>query len=690
MPVSHSAANSQTVSQSAVWHEANRCYLMGCLDRLRQRLEAQGGRSRSRRPVACPYPLLKLQVYVAISLELLYLSMGRVSALAILCKTLHLTAFEQGVLLLCAGGELEATWGPLCAAAQADPQRNFPTFGLALALFPDAHWSALTPDAPLRQWRLLRFDADRPLTTSPLRIDERILHYLLGLTYLDESLTSLVQRVKTTDQLVPSHVAIVQQITANWQGIAQLSAYPVIQLCGSDRAGKQAIAAAACQQLKVSLYSLPAFLLPRQSQDLQTFLRRWRREALLTRSALLIDDDGVSPEGGGYGSAIAHMLETVPGMLFVSNRDRRPPAYRPTITFDIGQPTSQEQRLLWQTALGTAAQTLNGYIDTLVSQFDLSAPTVNTIGTSVLKQLETEADNDVAGVAGDRLQQQLWQACRGQARPRMEDLAQPISSRAEWDDLVLPQEQKMVLREIAAHVRQRATVYERWGFGRGGRGLGISALFAGASGTGKTMAAEVLAEALQLDLYRIDLSAVVSKYIGETEKNLRRVFDAAEMGGAILLFDEADALFGKRSEVKDSHDRHANIEVSYLLQRMEAYRGLAILTTNLKDALDQAFLRRIRFTVRFPFPDATQREEIWRRVFPATVPTADLSPAKLARLNVAGGNIRNIALNAAFLAADAGESVQMKHILEASHSEYIKLEKPLSDTEIKGWMRSPA
>ncbi|MEL6764354.1 MAG: AAA family ATPase, partial [Cyanobacteria bacterium J06607_6] len=181
-------------------------------------------------------------------------------------------------------------------------------------------------------------------------------------------------------------------------------------------------------------------------------------------------------------------------------------------------------------------------------------------------------------------------------------------------------------------------------------------------------------------------SAVVSKYIGETEKNLRRVFDAAEMGGAILLFDEADALFGKRSEVKDSHDRHANIEVSYLLQRMESYRGLAILTTNLKDALDQAFLRRLRFTVRFPFPDATQRAEIWRRVFPTTVPTEGLKPDKLARLNVAGGNIRNIALNAAFLAADAGESVQMKHLLEASRSEYIKLEKPLIDVEIKGWI----
>ena len=199
------------------------------------------------------------------------------------------------------------------------------------------------------------------------------------------------------------------------------------------------------------------------------------------------------------------------------------------------------------------------------------------------------------------------------------------------------------------------------------------------------MAAEVLANELALDLYRIDLSAVVSKYIGETEKNLRRLFDAAEETGAILLFDEADALFGKRSEVKDSHDRYANIEVSYLLQRMEAYRGLAILTTNFRAALDPAFLRRIRFIVNFPFPDASQRAEIWRGVFPAQTPVDGIDIGRLTQLNVAGGNIRNIALNAAFLAADAGEPVGMAHLLAAARGEYAKLEKPMSDAEFRNW-----
>jgi SpoVK/Ycf46/Vps4 family AAA+-type ATPase len=287
----------------------------------------------------------------------------------------------------------------------------------------------------------------------------------------------------------------------------------------------------------------------------------------------------------------------------------------------------------------------------------------------------------------------LWDASRAAARAQLEraahgaeSLAQRIEPTATWDDIVLPDAQMRILRDIAAHVRQRHRVYEEWGWGaKSARGLGITALFAGASGTGKTMAAEVLANELRLDLYRIDLSAVVSKYIGETEKNLRRVFDAAEAGGAILLFDEADALFGKRSEVKDSHDRYANIEISYLLQRMEQYRGLAILTTNLQEHLDRAFVRRLRFIVQFPFPDSAQRAEIGRRIFPRTTPTEQLDPQRLARLNVAGGAIRNIALHASFLAADENRAVNMSHLARAAQSEYGKMNRTMSESEIRDW-----
>jgi len=233
-------------------------------------------------------------------------------------------------------------------------------------------------------------------------------------------------------------------------------------------------------------------------------------------------------------------------------------------------------------------------------------------------------------------------------------------------------------------MRQRDVVNEQWGFAaKHERGLGLTALFAGNSGTGKTMAAEILAADLDLDLYKIDLASVVSKYIGETEKNLRAIFTAAEESGAILLFDEADALFGKRSEVRDSHDRYANLEISYLLQQMESYRGVAILTTNMQHALDPAFLRRIRFIVQFPFPDAAARARIWRRIFPAATPVANLDFDRLGQLNVTGGTIRNIAMHSAFLAADDSMRVEARHIVAAARTEYAKMEKPLTAAETR-------
>jgi SpoVK/Ycf46/Vps4 family AAA+-type ATPase len=258
-----------------------------------------------------------------------------------------------------------------------------------------------------------------------------------------------------------------------------------------------------------------------------------------------------------------------------------------------------------------------------------------------------------------------------------------------WADIVLTDEGQRTLTQIADQVAHRTTVYETWGFGdRVTRGLGLSALFAGPSGAGKTMAAEVLANHLRLDLYRIDLSAVVSKYIGETEKNLRRLFDAAEGGGSILFFDEADSLFGKRSEVRDSHDRYANIEVNYLLQRMEAYRGLAVLATNLRSALDSAFLRRLRFIVEFEFPAAAQRRAIWEKAFPPAAPHADLDFDRLGRLQASGGMIRNIALNAAFLAAGAETPITMRHVLAAARTEFRKLELPMPERDFT-WEGAP-
>jgi SpoVK/Ycf46/Vps4 family AAA+-type ATPase len=315
----------------------------------------------------------------------------------------------------------------------------------------------------------------------------------------------------------------------------------------------------------------------------------------------------------------------------------------------------------------------------LVAQFQLPPHVVRAAATTVRRRLPYEDELDAAQLA--------WQAGMEEARVGMDELGRRIEPEAGWDDLVLHERQTSVLREIVAHVRQRATVHQEWGFaGTLRRGLGVTAMFAGGSGTGKTLAAEVMAKELGLDLFIVDLSQVVSKYIGETEKNLRRVFDAAERGGALLLFDEADALFGKRSEVKDSHDRYANLEVSYLLMRMEAYRGLAILTTNMKKALDTAFLRRIRFVVDFPFPGEHERAEIWRRVLPSQAPVKDIDPRLLAQLTVAGGSIRNIALSGAFLAAEEGDRLQMRHMMAAARTEYLKLERSLTPAEVRGWV----
>jgi hypothetical protein len=394
----------------------------------------------------------------------------------------------------------------------------------------------------------------------------------------------------------------------------------------------------------------------------------------LNQGVLLLDADQSDTIDTAKENAIALLIEQISTPFIITSQDRQPPRYRPILTFEVNKPTAKEQREFWMEALGTSSEDLTGLIDQLVSQFNLNFSEIK----SACLQAKSEAEIS---------QNQLWNICRIQARPKLDELAQRIEMKASWEDLVLPPTQQQILQTIASHVRQRTTVYERWGFAqKGGRGLGITALFAGASGTGKTMAAEVLAGELNLDLYKIDLSSVVSKYIGETEKNLRRVFDAAETGGVILLFDEADSLFSKRSDVKDSHDRYANLEVSYLLQRMESYQGLAILTTNLKDSIDTAFMRRIRFIVKFSVPDVSQRMELWQRIFPKDTPTKDLNIKKLAQLSLAAGNIRNIALNAAFLAADENQPITMAHLLKATESEYAKLERPLTEVEIKGWI----
>ena len=648
------------MSDNTHWLEANQQSLMRAIGRVRALLEQKPVTSHDNSPA--------LEDSAADAFK------DAPPLLDALCTTFGLSSFERDVLLLCAGIELDSKFAALCATAQGDTARAYPTFSLALGAFPDAHWSALAPNAPLRRWRLIEISNGNAMTTGPLRIDERVLHYLTGVSHLDDRLAGLVEPLGVQGELVPSQHILAERVTQAWSNRIKISELPIVQLCGDESTAKRAIAAAACKSIGLNLHQISALSLPRDSREMDALIRLWQREAALSTSALFVDAHDLDGTDAAHRSAVTRLIDHLSAPLFVSTRARWKNTTGLMLTLDVSKPTAAEQHALWQNLLGAHSISLNGKLDALVSQFDFGASSIRAAAM----------EGDIGETPPEWVT--IWDACRTQARPGLDDLAQRIEPVAAWDELVLPDAQRTILREIAAHVRQRYRVYENWGFARKStRGLGISALFAGASGTGKTMAAEVLANELRLDLHRIDLSQVVSKYIGETEKNLRRVFDAAEEGGAILLFDEADALFGKRSEVKDSHDRYANIEISYLLQRMEQYRGLAILTTNMKEALDNAFLRRIRFIVQFPFPDLGAREEIWRRIFPTQTPTDGLAIHKLARLNVPGGNIRNIALNAAFLAADSGEPVRMSHLLRATRSEYAKIERPLTDAEIGGW-----
>jgi ATP-dependent 26S proteasome regulatory subunit len=498
-----------------------------------------------------------------------------------------------------------------------------------------------------------------------------VLHYLTGVNQLDLRLEPLVR-----EKLYPDWVAGEHARLAN-ETIRPIETRDVparmLHLCGDDANGQESVAAVVAHRSRRRLYILRLEDTPQPGPELDQFVRLWTREALLLPALLLLRWEHAAPSHGAR-----QLAERLQAPLVIASRSPIE-LHRAMERHQVDKPDPPGQRQLWFDVLGEASDQQGELIDEVAEQFRLTAETIAAIAhTQIAKAEEDGGKIDAA---------RLWDACRSSSRPRLEDLAERIVPRSSWDDLVLPETQKQTLRQLASQSRHRMQVYEQWGFaGRGRRGLGISALFSGSSGTGKTLAAEVLATELKLDLYRIDLSSVVSKYIGETEKNLKQVFDAAESGGVLLLFDEADALFGKRAEVKDSHDRYANIEVGYLLQRMESFQGLAILTTNAKSALDKAFQRRLRFSVDFPFPDSTQREAIWSRAFPSQTPTSGLDSARLARLNMPGGNIRNIALNAAFFAAEQGSSVEMAHVLEATRLEAIKVERALSEMETRGWV----
>ena len=595
-----------------------------------------------------------------------------------------LTAFERWVLVLCLAPELDPAYERLYAYLHNDLNRRYPSLHHADALFGQEDNRGRTtqesffPGEPLRRYCLVEIETQAgqvlPTASCPLRLPERVVHFLLGVNRLDDRLSALLRPVEEAP-LTARQTATARRLAAWLRREPGGKPWPVVNLTGPPGSGKSALARRICSELGLELLEVNRRRLALEATERLNWAPGLEREAVLLGAAFYVDLSDAMEQDKGNPMAERELMERHAGMVIVASR--HPNALsRKSLVVEMAQPTAAEQRELWEKALYGKGEFLRQPIAAVVEHFDLGPQAIQRAAMLARSQASLRLPGAMPTA------EELWLGCRQLSGWKLEDLGQRISPCYSWEDIVLPAKLKGLLREMANQVAQRVKVYQVWGFGaRLSRGRGISALFAGASGTGKTMAAEILAAHLKLDLYRVDLSGVVSKYIGETERNLRRVFEAAEQSGAILFFDEADALFGHRTEVRDSHDRYANIEVSYLLQKMEDYRGLAILATNRKSALDRAFLRRIRFHMDFPFPDAVDRRRIWAKMFPPEAAIGELDFDALARLEVAGGNIKTMALNAAFLAAGKCEAIGMKHVIEAARWEYAKCDKAVTETE---------
>jgi hypothetical protein len=609
-------------------------------------------------------------------------------AFVTLAERLGLSSFEQNILLLAAAMELDSGFTALVAAAHGDPQKRAPTFALGLELFGDGSWEALAPARPLRFRNLVEVhqSGSGALLTAPLRVDERIAAYIKGLNYLDERIAGLSVRLPIPSSLPPSQLKLAGTL-AGWLQAGRSGA---IQLIGADSSAKRDVVAVAAAMAGCELVALASDALPAHPDALEAFLKLWDRESRLLRLTLYVEGVEARTEAGRDGSqriplAVFRAIGQLVGPVLV---DTRQPcaelAGAPVI--EIDRPTEAEQCALWRSALAGGDALDSGDVDSvameLAGEFSFAASRVAAIAADA-RLRPTGAKSP--GLA------QLRSFCIAHSRGALDALAERIEPRATLDDLMMPASEKALLTRLVAQAKNRTGVLTTYGFReRTNRGLGTVALFHGESGTGKTMAAEAIANALGLLLYRIDVSAVVNKYIGETEKQLRLCFDDADAGGKMVFFDECEAFFGRRSEVKDSHDRYANIEISYLLQRLESFRGVAVLATNMRHALDTAFVRRLRFIIGFPFPGVAERIAIWRSVFPAGAPVGDLDWDYLARFSISGGSIFNAALASAHAAAaDKAAVTEMRHVLDAIRLELRKLDRPLGEAEFS-WTRRPA
>ena len=565
------------------------------------------------------------------------------------CASFDLTDFERAVLLLAAGAELDAGCAADLLAATGSAYLSFAT---ALRVLPDGHWSACAPAGPLRRWRLVHLLDPAAPARSPLVADERVVHHLVGVDYLHPRIAALGSPVAPMPVAAPTLVEAAQRLADLWR------TGPAVQVVGARPGDTAMVAAAAAGALGRDLVAFAAADVPQDADERDELFRLLEREAVLSGTAWALDVRDDEPAGSVPADRVAEQFcgLDAPLVVLATTPTRSVPAVVPRL--DVPRlPAAERARLLQ-----VCVERHHGHGP--FPSPDETAAAGDAFDLDV-------ADLDAAAAEAVR-GRPIWQACRDRARRQVLGRATVVEPVRGWADLVLPAAQLEQLRGLVAAVRHRTTVDETWGFGaRTARGLGTAALFAGPSGTGKTLAAEVVAGELGRDLLVVDLSQVVSKYIGETEKNLARVFSAAEDSGAVLLFDEADALFGRRTEVRDSHDRYANVEVGYLLQRVEDFRGLAVLTTNARAAIDPAFLRRLRVVVSFPYPDLAARADLWRRAFPDAAPTQGLDPDRLASIDLPGGGIAAAALTAAYLGAQSG-TVRPQDVATATGWELAK------------------
>ncbi len=595
-----------------------------------------------------------------------------------LTQVFGLDRFDLDTFLIALAPSLDLRYEKLYGYLQDDVTRKLPTVDLVLNLLSPPGTERLTllpgfsPEAPLFRNHLVELtDPDTetppPLLRRALLVDDAIVFWLLG-RYRPHSrlgkdaMLSAPQGAEITWMLPERILPIIERVT---------SQKPVLALYGPDKVAQFAVANFAARSRGRVMLTVDVGAVIDRGVLPPMAVRLALRDARLNGAIpFLFGWDACLVDGSPPPELLAEVL-AYPEVVVLGSRELwRPveaPRDRNILWVELPVPGYAQRKVIWSHYLGDEGKV---DVSALAGQFALT--------TGQIRDAVATA-RDAAAQRGTPMQEaDLFAAARAHSNIRLASLARKIVPRYGWEDLVLPEDQIALLREIVNMVRGRPLVLETWGVGKKlASSSGVTVLFAGPSGTGKTMAAEVIANELKLDLYKIDLSTVVSKYIGETEKNLERIFTEAQASNAILFFDEADALFGKRSEVRDAHDRYANIEISYLLQALEDHDGVVIMATNLFGNLDSAFVRRMHFVIHFPFPDEGMRRRIWETVFPREAPLApDVDFSDLGkRFQITGGHIRNIAVAAAFLAADDGKVITQKHILHAARREFQKMGK---------------